>query len=315
MDQAAARKAGLEIEHRIVMPDGSIKHVRVVGRPMENHLQLVGAVTDITETRRAEVERRRAEEALRTTEAELAHAARLMTMGELSASIAHEVNQPLAAILLNGKACLRWLAADPPDHAEARMAVQRVVDDAVRAGEVIGRIRALTCKTTEAEMGPLDLNETIDQVQVIARSELQRARVAFRTRLQEDLPLVIGDRIQVQQLLLNLVINAMEAMSMLSDRPRELLVATGENGAGKVLVEVKDSGVGVDPRSRGRLFDAFYTTKPTGMGMGLSISRSIVQSHGGELWVEANAGPGATFRFTLPKAGAAASRPPRADPF
>ena len=314
MDEAASRKTGLELEHRIVMPDGSIKHVRVVGRPTENQLQVIGAVTDITETRCAEVERRRAEEALRATEAALAHAARLMTIGELSVSIAHEVNQPLTAILLNGKACLRWLAADPPDPAEARIAVQRVVDDAVRAGEVIGRIRALTRKTTEAEMSPLDLNETIEQVLVIARSELQRARVAFRAQLQEDLPLVTADRIQVQQLLLNLVNNAMEAMSSVGDRPRELLVATGENGAGKVQVAVKDSGVGVDPGSRGRLFDAFYTTKPGGMGMGLSISRSIVQSHGGELWAEANAGPGATFRFTLPKFASAAPETPRADP-
>jgi signal transduction histidine kinase len=246
-----------------------------------------------------EAERRKAEEALRATEAELARAARILAMGEISASIAHEMNQPLAAIVINGQACLRWLSGAAPDLAEAREGVKHIVEDATRAAEVISRIRGLTGKST-AERGPVDLNEVIQQVLVLARAELQRTGVVLRTELREDLPLVRADRVQMQQLLLNLFMNATEAMREVSGRPRELLVQTLAPAAGQVLVAVRDTGVGLDPDARGRIFDAFYTTKPGGIGMGLSISRSIVESHGGRLWVEQNDGPGATFRFTLP---------------
>jgi signal transduction histidine kinase/CheY-like chemotaxis protein len=303
-------RKGFDFEHRIQLPDGSIKHLRVVARLLEGENELVGAVTDVTEARRAEAERRKTQEALRAVEAELAHATRVMTMGEMAASIAHEVNQPLSAILLNGKACLRWLAARPPDLAEAGAAVQRMVDDAVRAGEVIRRIRDLTRKTTLSERGAVDLNEIVDQVLLIVRGELQLGRVIVRAQLGQNLPRVLGDRVQLQQLLLNLFINAKDAMSSITDRSRELFVTSAASGSGQVLVSVRDSGIGLDPSSRRRLFDAFYTTKPAGMGMGLSICRSIVQSHGGKLWVEEGQGPGATFLFTLPALGSEARSEP-----
>lgn len=247
-----------------------------------------------------EAERRKAEEALKATEAELAWAGRVMSMGEMAASIAHEVNQPLAAIVLNGKASLRWLSGASPNLAEAREGVKHIVEDATRAAEVISRIRALTAKT-KAERGPVDLNEIIEEVLALARAELRRTRVVTRTELRKDLPLIVADRIQTQQVLLNLFMNAADAMRDVDGRARELLVQTLAQDGGRVLVAVRDTGVGVQPDLRGRVFDAFYTTKSRGMGMGLSISRSIVESHGGQLWVEQNDdGPGATFCFTLP---------------
>jgi C4-dicarboxylate-specific signal transduction histidine kinase len=247
-------------------------------------------------SRRAEAER-----ALRATQAELAHLARVMTMGEMAASIAHEVNQPLSAIVLNGKACLRWLSRESPDLGEACAAVERIIGDATRAGDVIARVRGLTRKAA-THKARLDLNETIEQVVVLARAELHKHGVALRMELRRDLAPVLGDRVQLQQVLLNLFLNAIEAMSAAAGRPRELVVATAEHDATQALVSVRDTGAGLDPQLRDRVFDAFYTTKPGGMGMGLAICRSIVQDHGGRLWAEMNDGPGATFRFTLPKA-------------
>jgi len=267
--------------------------------------EMARAVVQFLEDRRRladadrEAERRKAEEALRATEAELARAARVMSMGEMAASIAHEVNQPLAAIVINAQICLRWLSGASPNLSKARESVTSIADDATRAAEVISRVRGLTGKS-KAERGPVDLNEVVEEVLVLARAELQRTGVAFRTELPRDLPLVLADRIQMQQLLLNLLMNAAEAMRDVSGRPRELLVQTLANGGGDVLVSVRDTGVGLDPDVRARIFDAFYTTKPGGIGMGLSISRSIVERHGGRLWVEQNEGPGVTFRFTLP---------------
>jgi C4-dicarboxylate-specific signal transduction histidine kinase len=266
--------------------------------------EMVRAVEQFLEDRRRladadrEAERRKAEQALKATEAELARAGRILSMGEIAASIAHEVNQPLAAIVLNAKTCLRWLSGASPDVAEARESVKRIADDATRAAAVISRIRAFTGKST-AERGPVDLNEIVEQVLVLAGVELQRNRVVFRTELREDLPLVLADRIQMQQLVLNLVMNATEAMREVEGRPRELLIQTVAQTGGQVLVAVRDTGVGLDPDARGRIFDAFYTTKSGRIGIGLSISRSIVERHGGRLWVEQNEGPGATFRFTL----------------
>jgi C4-dicarboxylate-specific signal transduction histidine kinase len=264
---------------------------RAVAQALEDRRRLADA--------EREAERRRAEEALRATEAELARAARILSMGEMATSIAHEVNQPLAAIVLNGKASLRWLAGASPDVAEAREGVEHIVADATRAAEVISRIRALTAKG-KAERGPVDLNEVVAQVLVLAGAELERAGVVLRTELRDDLPPVLADRIQTQQVVLNLMMNAVEAMREVRGRPRELVVQTGPHAGAQALVAVRDAGVGLDPGARARIFDAFYTTKAGGIGLGLSISRSIVERHGGRLWVEENDGPGVTFRFTLP---------------
>jgi PAS domain S-box-containing protein len=252
----------------------------------------------ILETNNNITERKQAEETVRKAQAELAHVTRVATMGELAASIAHEVNQPLAGIVINGNACLRWLAGDSPNLDEARDAARRIIRDGNRAGDVIARTRALSRKTgTEKER--LDMNEAIQEVVALAKGELRSNRVALRTELADDLPPVLGDRVQLQQVVLNLVMNGIEAMSAVRDRPRELLIRTQSGEADQVNVTVQDSGIGLDPQSKEGIFDAFYTTKPAGMGMGLSISRSIVENHGGRLWAVSNDGPGASFQFTL----------------
>jgi signal transduction histidine kinase len=232
-------------------------------------------------------------------QAELAHVTRVMTMGELTASIAHEVNQPLAAIVTNGNACLRWLARATPNLEEAREAVERIIRDGKRAGEVIARIRALLRKTgTEKER--LDLNEAIREVVALAQAEVRRHGVALRTELAGNLPPVLGDRVQLQQVILNLAMNSLEALAAVADRPRELLICSSHDESDQVLVAVQDCGIGIDRENMENIFNAFYTTKSHGMGMGLAISRSIVENHGGRLWATANEGPGATFQFTLP---------------
>ena len=249
------------------------------------------SIMDITE-------RKRADEALHKTQAELAHVTRVATLGELTASIAHEVNQPLAAIVTNGNACLRWLAGDSPNLDEARETARRIIRDGNRAGDVIGRIRTLLRKTgTEKEL--LDMNQAIREVVALAEDEVRRNEVALRTELTGDLPPILGDRVELEQVVLNLIMNAIEAMSAIGDRPRELVVRTQSGEVDQVCVTVQDSGIGLDPQSMGRIFDAFYTTKSQGMGMGLAISRSIVENHGGQLWAVPNEGPGATFQFTL----------------
>ena len=249
------------------------------------------SIMDITE-------RKRADEALHKTQAELAHVTRVATLGELTASIAHEVNQPLAAIVTNGNACLRWLAGDSPNLDEARETARRIIRDGNRAGDVIGRIRTLLRKTgTEKEL--LDMNQAVREVVALAEDEVRRNGVALRTELTGDLPPILGDRVELEQVVLNLIMNAIEAMSAIGDRPRELVVRTQSGEVDQVCVTVQDSGIGLDPQSMGRIFDAFYTTKSQGMGMGLAISRSIVENHGGQLWAVPNEGPGATFQFTL----------------
>jgi C4-dicarboxylate-specific signal transduction histidine kinase len=245
-------------------------------------------------------ERQRAEEALQQAQAELAHVNRLMTMGELTASIAHEVNQPLSGVVLNGYACLRWLSGDLPNLDEARQAVERIVRDGMRASDVITRIRALLKKTVIAKKR-LDLNEAVREVAALAQGEARRKRVELRMELADDLPPVLGDRVQLQQVLLNLVMNGIDAMNAVGDRPRELIIKTQDSDADQVRVAVQDSGTGLDAQNAERVFNAFYTTKPEGMGMGLSISRSIVHNHGGRLWAVANNGPGTTFHFTVQK--------------
>ena len=247
-------------------------------------------------------ERRQAEDALREMQAELAHVTRVLTMGELAASIAHEVRQPLTAVVTNGHACLRWLAGDPSNLDEARQAVERMIRAGNQANEVLGRIRTLLKKSLPAK-APVDINEVIHEVVAVARSEAARHRIFPQTQLAAGLPLVLGDRVQLQQVILNLVLNGIDAMTAVSDPSQQLVISSNRYESGKVLVAVKDSGIGLDPQNMDRIFDAFYTTKADGMGMGLSISRSIVESHGGRLWATPNAGKGATFQFTLPAEG------------
>jgi PAS domain S-box-containing protein len=247
---------------------------------------------------RTREERSRAERALREAQAELAHVARVMIMGELTASIAHEVNQPLAAVVANANAGLRWLANAPPNLAEAREAISRIVRDGKRASDVIGRIRALV-KKGDTEKALLDINEVLQEVVSLTRSEIEKSGVVFKLNLTSGLSPLMGDRIQLQQVILNLVMNGIEAMSTVTDRPRQMLIYSREYESDKILVAVQDSGIGIDSQNLEKIFDAFYTTKSQGMGMGLAISRSIIENHGGRLWAEPNDGPGATFQFTL----------------
>jgi PAS domain S-box-containing protein len=242
-------------------------------------------------------DRKRAEEAAAKSQTELARVARVMTMGEITASIAHEINQPLAAVVTNGNACLRWLAGATPNLDEAREAAQRIIRDGNRAGDIIQRIRTLMSKTI-ARKESVNLNETIQDVAVLVPGELRRNRVSLKLELSEDLPPVLGDRVQMQQVLLNLMMNAIEAMSAVAGGQRELIIQTQNAAAGHLRVTVRDSGPGLENIQR--IFEPFYTTKWHGMGMGLSIGRSIVEAHGGRLWATPNDGPGATFHFTLP---------------
>jgi PAS domain S-box-containing protein len=248
------------------------------------------------------IERKRAEEELHKAQSELAHVTRVMTMGELAASIAHEVNQPLAAIVANGSACLRWLMGDSPDLGEARESAQRIIRDGKRASDVISRIRGLVRKTA-LEKTPLDINQAVREVINLTQSEAVGKGVALRTELASGLPFVPGDRVQLQQVILNLVMNGIEAMNTVTDRPREMLIRSSHYESDKVLVAVQDSGIGIDSQNLEKIFDTFYTTKSQGMGMGLAISRSIVENHGGRLWATANEGRGATFQFTLATGG------------
>jgi C4-dicarboxylate-specific signal transduction histidine kinase len=249
---------------------------------------------DVTERKRAEEER----DKLRQAQAELDHVTRLTTMGELTASLAHEINQPIAAAITNSNTCLRWLKRDPPDVEEAREAASRSVESATRAAEIIKRIRELFKKgTTQRE--PVDLNEVIRQTIVLLGSEADRNLVAMRTELAADLPKAMADRVQLQQVFANLMLNAIEAMKGRT-AAAELTIKSQRDGNDKLLLSVSDTGAGFASEQPDQVFRAFYTTKPDGTGMGLTISRSIIESHGGRLWATANSGPGATFQFTLP---------------
>ena len=281
---------------RIVTTGSAVKHVRgiahvveqVEGRPM-----FVGALQDATESMVAE-------EALSRARADLAHVARVTTLSTLTASIAHEVNQPLSGILTNASTCLRMLDADPPNVEGARETARRTIRDGNRAADVIMRLRALFSKR-EFTPESLDLNEAAREVIALSLGDLKRSRVVLQSELAEDLPIITGDRIQLQQVILNLLRNASDAMLGLHDRPRQLLIRTEREDGGRVRVSVRDAGVGVDAQSMNKLFDAFYTTKSDGMGIGLSVSRSIIESHHGRLWAEPNDGPGATFSFSIPR--------------
>jgi PAS domain S-box-containing protein len=246
-------------------------------------------------------ERNRTQEALQQAQAELAHVTRLTTLGELTASIAHEVNQPLAAIVTNGEACLRWLAYRPPELEEVRGAVESMISDGVRASEVVWGLRGLLKKSNPLR-SLLNLNEVIEQLVLLVERELLNNRVTLRLELAPALHDVFGDRVQLQQVIMNLVINGIQSMASVTDRPRELLIRSCEGEDDQLMIEVRDRGSGIDPRDMQQLFNAFFTTKPNGMGMGLSICRSIVEAHGGRIWASSNVGPGATFTFTVPPA-------------
>jgi PAS domain S-box-containing protein len=287
----------MEREVRVRRADGGYRWLFVRNVPLRdvkgNIVKWYGTSFDIDD-------RKRAEETLRQTQADLAHMNRVSTMGELAASLAHEIKQPLSGVVVNAHACLRWLAGDSPNLVEARENANRIARDGKRAGDIISRIQALAQKTTTA-MAPMDINEAIHEVITLARPEVGRNNVTLRAKLADDLSPVLGDRVQLQQVVLNLVMNAVEAMSAVGDRPRELVIRTQNDEADLVRITVQDSGTGLDPQTMERIFDAFYTTKSGGMGMGLSICRSIVRNHGGRLWAVANDGPGTTFQFTVPR--------------
>jgi C4-dicarboxylate-specific signal transduction histidine kinase len=268
-------------------------------RVMERTGQLAAANEEL---RRQMSERERAEEALRTAQGDLAHVTRVTALGELAASIAHEVTQPLTGIVTNGNACMHWLASAPPNIEKARAAVQRIIRDSNRANEVIYDIRTFV-KKTAPHQEPVDLNDLIYRTLILASGEMTRGQIEVQTELAVDLPEVFGDRVQLQQVLLNLITNAVDAMSSSTDRARVLLIRSERRDPASVAIAVRDSGVGLDPQKTENLFDAFYTTKPQGIGMGLSICRTIISSHGGHLSGANNAGQGATFEFTLPAHG------------
>jgi PAS domain S-box-containing protein len=292
-----------EYDIRLLMADGSIKHLRVFGRVIKHEsgrLECIGAVQDVTQSRLAA----QAHDKLRS---ELAHVTRVMSLGAMTASIAHEVNQPLSGIITNASTCLRMLAADPPNIKVAQETARRTIRDGNRAADVITRLRALFSKQAPT-IEPIDLNEAAREVIVLSSDDLKRSRVVLRAEFAEELPLVGGDRVQLQQVIINLLRNACDAMSAIDDGPRMLLVRTEPGADDQVRLSVQDAGVGFGPEEAERLFEAFYTTKSDGMGIGLAVSRSIIESHSGRLWAEPNDGPGATFAFSVPSLQASDSR-------
>jgi PAS domain S-box-containing protein len=299
-EKMAAARSGdgdQDYEIRLRMPDGSVKFLHTISHGIRDHggrLEWIGAIGDKTR-------RRLSEEALSKARSELAHVARVTSLGVLTASIAHEVNQPLSGIITNASTCLRMLAADPPHVEGARETARRTIRDGNRASEVITRLRALFSKK-DAPTEAVNLNEAAREVIALSVTELQKNRIVLRSELADDLPLVTGDRVQLQQVILNLLRNASDAMSAVEDRPRQLLIRTERDEGDHVRLTVQDAGVGFDPQGAERIFDAFYTTKSDGMGIGLSVSRSIIESHQGRLWATRNDGPGATFSFSIPRA-------------
>ena len=297
LDQIARYRKAYDFEHRLLLPDGSVKYVQVVGHASINdesgNFEFVGAVTDITERRRAEEERER----LRQVQADLAHVTRMTTMGELTASLAHEIKQPISAALTDAKTCLRWLGHDVPDVPEARETASRLVKDVTRAADIIARVSSLFKKgALQREL--VDVNELIREMIILLRSEANRYSIAIRTELAEDLPKVMADRVQLQQVFMNLMLNGIDAMKETTGGVELTIKSEAEDG--RLLISVSDTGVGLPPEQGDMIFKAFFTTKDNGTGMGLPISRSIIESHGGRLWAAGTSGRGATFQFTLP---------------
>jgi PAS domain S-box-containing protein len=294
IDRAINEKSDYEVEYRILLPGGAVRYIRSVGHPVLNAsgdlVQFVGSSTDITE-------RKQAEEALHQAQKDVARINRITTMGELTASLAHEVKQPIAAAVTDANTCVRWLSRDDPDVEEAREAASRVVKDATRAAEIITRVRQLFKKGTP-EQALIDVNEIIREMIVLLGSDATRYDVSIQTELAKDLPQVMGDRVQMQQVLMNLMTNSIDAMKDL-DGTRELIISSQAED-GQLMISVSDTGVGLPPKQADQIFDAFFTTKPQGTGMGLRISRSIVESHGGRLWAADNSPRGASFHLTLP---------------
>ena len=285
-----------DIPYRIIFNDGSIKHLHMVGNPVFEESgqvkEYIGVTTDVTD-------RKRTEAALQEAQSELARVARLTTMGEFAASIAHEFNQPLAAMVANGRAARRWLNRDVPDLVEAQEAITSAIKAADRASEVVTRIRALL-RNDKPEFLAVDINSVIRDVLTLTNSTLQTRNVLVRTRLLADLPQIRGDRIGLQQVIMNLITNGTDAMSSITDRPRVLRIESQIEASGNVLVAVADVGTGFDPGIADRIFDPLFTTKPNGMGLGLSICRSIIEAHGGRLWASPGSPHGAVFQFTMP---------------
>ncbi len=295
IDRAIAEKSEYEVDFRILLPDGSVKHIHTVGHPVLNGsgdlVQFVGSSTDITE-------RKHAEEALRQAQTDLAHASRVTTMGELTASLAHEVNQPIAAAVTDANTCLRWLTRDQPDLEEAREAASRMAKDATRAAEIITRVRMIFKKGV-AQRELVDVNELIREMIILLRNEISRHSISVRTELVETLPQVMGDRVQLQQVMMNLMMNSIDAMKDV-DGARELTINSRSAESEQLIVSVSDTGVGLPSQQADQIFNAFFSTKAHGTGMGLRISRSIVESHGGRLWAADNSPRGASFHLTLP---------------
>jgi C4-dicarboxylate-specific signal transduction histidine kinase len=295
IDRAAQGGQDYDYEHRLLTPDGAIKYLHVRAHRVKyksGEEEIVGALMDVTATRKAQ-------EALHMAQAELARVERVTALGQMSASIAHEVNQPLAAIVTSAAASLRWLTREVPDVDEARACVNHIAKEANRASEVIRSVRDLA-RRADPELVPLDINEVIDEAVAVVKPEALRHWVTVQLQLASGLPLVRGDRVQLLQVITNLAINGVQAMATVTDRARVLTIRTEQRESDQVLVAVQDVGIGTEPEGLDRLFAAFYTTKPDGMGMGLSICRSIIEAHGGRVWASRNIGSGMTFQFTVP---------------
>jgi len=290
IDRAIQGRMAFDFEHRLLMPDGSIKYVRVVGHPVipegSGDVKFIGAITDVTDRERS-----------RQAQADLAHINRVTTMGELTASLAHEIKQPISAAVTDARTCLRWLARDEPDVAEASEAASRLVKDVTRAADIIARISSVF-KKDAPQRELVDVNELVREMIVLLRSEANRYSISIRTELAEDLPKVMADRVQLQQVFMNLMLNAIDAMKETTDGSE--LTIKSEPDDGQLLISVSDTGVGLPPEQADQIFRAFFTTKDNGTGMGLPISRSIIESHGGRMWSAGSSGRGATLQFTLP---------------